>query len=98
MSSERIRIGDAITLEMPRGTVGLVRCLTDPTQSPGDVEWSCAVVIDDNKKCTIKILNGMRAPTGTEVKQLILYFKAHGCHGGWLRHKNGRKPKEVIIA
>ena len=97
MSEERIRVGEAITLEMLHGTVGLLRCLTDKNISPGSVEWSCAVVIDNNKKCHIKILNGSRGPTLTEVRQLKNYFKSQGCHGEWHRYKNGRTPKKVIV-
>lgn len=97
MSPDRVRVGDALTIEMLHGEIGVIRCLRDPTQSPGDVEWSCAFVIDDTKKCTIKILCGVRAPTGTEVKQLIEYFKINGCHGGWHRNKNGKDHKQIII-
>lgn len=97
MPEERIRIGDAITLEYPPGTVGILRFLVDPTQSPGDTEWTCVVVIDVNKCCTIKILRG-RVPNGFERRQLIKYFKAQGCHiGKWFRAKNGKAKKEVIV-
>lgn len=97
MTDERIRIGEAITLEYPPGTVGILRCLVDPAQSPGDTEWTCVVVIDKNKRCTIKILRG-RVPNHRERRQLIKYFKAQGCHGGgWSRAKNGKNYKTVLI-
>jgi len=97
MTDERIRIGEAITLEYPHGTVGILRCLVDPAQSPGDTEWTCVVVIDKNKRCTIKILRG-RVPNGLERRQLIKYFKAQGCHGGgWSRRKNGKPKKDITV-
>ena len=97
MTDERIRIGEAITIELLHGTVGLIRCLVDPTQSPGDVEWSCAFEIDEHNRCTIKILSGRRAPTHNERRQLVTYFKSQGYHGGWSRRKNGKPKKEVTV-
>lgn len=97
MTDERIRIGEAITLEYPPGTVGILRCLVDPAQSPGDTEWTCVVVIDDDKCCTIKILRG-RAPNGLERRQLIRYFNSQGCYvGEWFRAKNGKKLKKITM-
>ncbi len=97
MSDERIRIGDAITLEYPPGVVGILRRLVDPAQSPGDTEWTCVVVIDVDKCCTMKILRG-RVPNRLERRQLIKYFKDQGCHvGEWFRAKNGKPKKRVMV-
>ncbi len=94
----RVRVGDNITIEYPQGIFGIIRCLTDPTQSPGPVEWTCVAVIDANKKCTIKILNDKkRRPSYREIRQLKKYFIDLGCHGGWLRAKDGRPLKEVTV-
>ena len=70
-------VSDNITIEYPKGVVGLIRCMSIPLESPGPTEWVCAVVIDNNK-CTIKILNGSRGPTVTKSKQLIKYFRSLG--------------------
>lgn len=96
-SGERIRIGEAITLEFPPGEIGFLRCLVDPSQSPGDVEWSCAVVIDENKKCTLNIFNGKRVPNRKEIRAMKKFFFGHGCDGEWNRNHNGKPPKKILV-
>jgi hypothetical protein len=90
-------VSDNITIEYPKGVVGLIRCMSIPLEFPaGGMEWACAVVINNNE-CTIKILNGIRGPTLTESKQLIKYFRSLGYTGGWDRFKTGKPPKTISI-
>jgi len=97
MTNERIRIGEAITLEYPPGIIGFLRCLTDPTHSPGDVEWSCAIVENDTH-IAVNIFCGKRVPSQKEIDELTDYFTARGfSEGTWYRFKNGKKRKRVII-
>jgi len=93
----RIWISDTLTLEYPEGVVGLIRCLSNPLESPGPTEWACAIVIDSKGECKIKILNGTRGPTLKETKQLIKYFSGLGYTGGWNRYKKDKNPKIVVI-
>lgn len=87
-----------LTLELAKGKVGYLRCMTDPTQWPGDVEWTCAIEMYDDMTCELKILNGRRAPNGKEIRQLVKYFSGLGytC-GRWFRYKNGKEAKMVKI-
>lgn len=94
----RILISENISLEYPTGKVGFLRCLVDPAQEPGDVNWSCAVVISDNMELRAAILKGGKRPmTISEVKLLKEYFQSQGCHGGWGRYHNGKPHKEIYI-
>lgn len=95
-----IYIDEVMTIEMIPIThiVGIVRCHSDPNKIPGPVEWTCVAVIDANKKCTIHILNDKkRRPSFRGIRQLKKYFIDLGYHGGWLRAKDGRPLKEVIV-
>lgn len=98
MSNERIRIGPSITLEYPEGKVGLLRGLMDPNQSPGPTKWTCAVVLDEDKKlCYFKILEH-RVPDSSEINDLREYFKSLGYRlGNWERAKNGKELKQVSV-
>ncbi len=86
----------ALTVERATGIVFYVRYHIDANQIPGDVEWSCAVEVDANGECEVKILS-KTSPTGAQTKKLIRYFKSLGCTGGWWRFKNGKPPKRIII-
>lgn len=86
-----------MTLEYPPGVPGLIRCLTDPAQSPGNVEWSCAV-FENGTDVDIKIFCGRRAPSQEEIDELTDYYTARGFFAGiWDRFKNGKKPRRVIL-
>jgi len=87
----------ALTIEQPEGTVLLVRYHTDPTQIPGEVDWSCAVVINKAKQYEFKILAGIRGPTKSEIKQLTTYLASQGYTGFWRRYKTNKPIKTVII-
>ena len=87
----------ALTIEQPEGVVLLVRYHTDPNQIPGEVVWSCAVVINKSGQYEFKILAGTRCPTRQEVKQLTNYLAAQGYTGIWRRYKSNKPSKIVLI-
>ena len=91
-------VSDNITIEYPKGVVGLIRCMSIPLEFPaGDMEWGCVIVIDDNGECILKLMNGKRGPTLKETKLLIEYFRALGYTGGWDRAKVGKPTKTISI-
>lgn len=87
----------ALTIERPEGVVLLVRHHTNPEEIPGEVAWSCAVVIDPTGRYEFKILAGVRAPTRGEVKQLTTYLASQGYKGFWRRYKPNKPAKTVVI-
>ena len=90
-------VDGALTLEEPKGIVLLVRCHKDPKQVPGEVEWSCAIVINELNQYEPKILAGNRSPTLEEIKRIASYLTSQGYTGSWRRYKPNKKPKTVII-
>ena len=78
-------------------SLSMAQSSTPPDMSKTNPPARSFVVIDKNKRCTIKILRG-RVPNHRERRQLIKYFKAQGCHGGgWSRAKNGKNAKTVFL-
>lgn len=88
---------DEITIEEPKGIVFIVRCHSDKTEIPGDVDWSCVIVIDDKNQYEPKILSGNRSPTLKEIKSLSAYLTSQGYTGSWRRYKPNKPPKTVVI-
>ena len=95
--AERIWIGDNITIEFPEGVVGLIRCLSIPGKSPGPTEWACAIVLNTDGTCVMKILNGTRCPKLKEINQIKKHFIAQGYTGTWHRYKPNKPHKTVTI-
>ncbi len=92
-------VDGALTVEMVPIThrTALVRYHTDPAKIPGDVEWTCAVVVGGDGRCEINIFSG-RAMLPSERRRLCKHIKSLGVKvGKYCRHKNGEEPREVII-
>jgi len=94
-------IDGALTIEMVPIThrVGIVRYHSDPAKIPGDVEWTCAAIIDQEGNCKFKIMSRDDAldpvKFQNEARRLIRYFESLGCKVSWGRRKNDKEHKEV---
>jgi hypothetical protein len=90
-------VDGALTVERAKGITYFVRYHTDPNYMPGDVEFTCAVVVKANGEYEVNIFGG-RMMTGLEITRLYDYFASLGYTTGvWHRYKNGKKHKTVLI-